>query len=89
MTSKHISNKKGLFALSPLVIFVAVYLVTSLAAGDFYKIPLSVAFLIASIYAIAISGGKTLAKRIDHFSRGASTSNLLLMLLKTLSCAAT
>lgn len=80
MTSKHISNRKGLFALSPLMVFVVVYLATSIAAGDFYKIPLSVAFLIASVYAIAISGGKTLAKRIDHYSRGASTSNLLLML---------
>ena len=57
MTSKHISNRKGLFALSPLMVFVVVYLATSIAAGDFYKIPLSVAFLIASVYAIAISGG--------------------------------
>ena len=62
------------------MVFVAVYLCTSLAAGDFYKIPLTVAFLIASIYAIGISGSIPLSKRIDHFSRGASTSNLLLML---------
>ena len=74
------SNKRGLFALSPLFVFVLAYLITSLAAGDFYKIPLSVAFLIASMYAIAISGGRPLAKRIDLFSKGASTSNLILML---------
>ena len=49
-------------------------------AGDFYKIPLTVAFLIASIYAIAISEGATLVGRIQHFTRGASTSNLILML---------
>lgn len=74
------SNKRGLYALSPLFVFIVAYLATSLAAGDFYKIPLSVAFLIASMYAIAISGGTPLAKRIDLFSKGASTSNLILML---------
>jgi Na+/H+ antiporter NhaC len=36
--------------------------------------------MIASIYAIAISGGFPLAKRIDIFSRGAGSSTLLLML---------
>ena len=74
------SNKRGLYALSPLFVFIVAYLATSLAAGDFYKIPLSVAFLIASMYAIAMSGGKPLSKRIDLFSKGASTSNLILML---------
>lgn len=74
------SNKRGLYALSPLFVFIVAYLATSLAAGDFYKIPLSVAFLIASMYAIAMSGGIPLSKRIDMFSKGASTSNLILML---------
>lgn len=74
------SNKRGLFALSPLMVFVVVYLALSIAAGDFYKIPLTVAFMIASVYAIAISGGVPIAKRVDHFSRGASSGNLMLML---------
>ena len=74
------SNKKGLFALSPLLVFVGTYLSLSLAAGDFYKVPLTVAFMVASVYAIAISGGLPLAKRVDRYSRGASTSNLMLML---------
>ena len=77
---KGMSNKKGLFALSPLFVFIVVYLVGSLIAGDFYKIPLTVAFLIASIYAIAVSSGSNLKGRIEHFTRGASTSNLILML---------
>ena len=74
------SNKKGLFALSPLMVFVAVYLSLSIVAGDFYKVPLTVAFMIASVYAIAINGGKPLTNRIDQFSRGASSGNLMLML---------
>ena len=69
-----------MFALSPLIVFVVIYLVISAIARDFYKVPLTVAFMIASIYAIAISGGFPLAKRIEHFSKGASTGSLILML---------
>ena len=74
------NHKRGLFALSPLIVFMVIYLVTSAVARDFYKVPLTVAFIIASIYAVAISGGFPLSKRIEHFSRGASTSNLIMML---------
>ncbi|MBR5061413.1 MAG: Na+/H+ antiporter NhaC family protein, partial [Prevotella sp.] len=75
-----VSNKKGLIALSPLLVFIALYLVTSIIAGDFYKVPIVVAFMTASIYAVAISGGFPLAKRIITYSRGASTENMMLML---------
>jgi Na+/H+ antiporter NhaC len=75
-----LNNKKGILALSPLVVFIVLYLVLSLIAGDFYKVPITVAFMIASIYAVAISGGYPLAKRINIFSRGAGASSLLLML---------
>lgn len=74
------SNKKGFIALSPLVVFILLYLVTSIIAHDFYKVPITVAFMICSIYAVAISGGLPLQKRIETFSRGASTGNLMLML---------
>lgn len=74
------SNKRGLLALSPLIVFIVLYLVSSLIAGDFYKVPITVAFMIASIYAVAISGSYPLAKRIDIFSNGASSNNLMLML---------
>lgn len=75
-----VSNKQGILALSPLIVFIVLYLAMSIIAGDFYKVPITVAFMIASIYAIAISGGFPLAKRIDIFSRGAGSSTLLLML---------
>ena len=74
------SNKRGFFALSPLMVFVAIYLVGSLLACDFYKIPLTVAFMAASVYAVAISGGITLKKRIEYYSKGAGGPNLMLML---------
>lgn len=71
--------KKGLLALSPLMVFVTLYLVTSLIARDFYKVPITVAFLAASVYAIAITHGK-LFKRINVFSRGAGTPQMMLMI---------
>lgn len=75
-----ISNGKGLYALSPLLVFIVLYLVTSIVAGDFYKVPITVAFLISSIYAVATSSSHVLPKRIEIFSRGAGSSNMMLML---------
>lgn len=74
------SNKKGLLALSPLLVFIALYLITSIIAHDFYKVPITVAFMISSIYAVATSWNFPLPKRIDMFSKGAGTSNMMLML---------
>lgn len=68
-----------MLALSPMLIFMAVYLAGSLLAGDFYKTPLTVAFLIASAYAIIITPKLTLKERINIFSRGAGNENLMLM----------
>lgn len=73
-------DRKGLLALSPLLVFILLYLGLSIIAGNFSRVPMTVIFLIASIYAIAISGRFTLKTRIDIYSRGASTPNLLLML---------
>ena len=66
--------------LSPLIVFVVLYLVTSIVAGDFYKLPITVAFMLSSIYAIAISRGMSLEKRIETFSRGAGQKNMMLMI---------
>ena len=70
----------GWFALSPLIVFLCVYLVSSIVAQDFYKIPISSAFLIASIYAMLITRNKSLEERIAAFSAGAGNSNVLLMI---------
>ena len=72
--------KKGLLALSPLGVFIVMYLVTSIIAGDFYKVPITVGFLVASMYAVIISGGIPLGKRIEIYSKGAGTSQMMLMI---------
>ena len=73
-------SKNGLIALSPLGVFIVLYLVTSIIAGDFYKVPITVAFMVSSIYAILIHGGRPLKERIDIFSRGAASGQMMLMI---------
>lgn len=68
-----------MLALSPFIVFMIVYLVGSLLAGDFYKLPLTVAFLIASAYAICITPKIKLKERVNIFSRGAGNENIMLM----------
>ena len=72
--------KRGLIALSPLLVFITFYLLTSILVHDFYKIPITVAFMVSSIYAIAIFSGKGLKQRIDLLSRGAATEQMMLMI---------
>ena len=74
-----INKIKGLLAISPVIVLLVVYLVGSIIAGDFYRIPIAVAFVVASVYAVAITGGEPLAKRIDAFSKGAADVRIMLM----------
>ena len=70
---------RGLLALSPLIVFLGVYLVSSFVAKDFYKVPVVAAFLLASAYALFITKGG-IDERVAQFSRGAGNSNVLLMI---------
>ena len=76
--------RKGLLALSPLILLIAmIALFTGYSAEESHKdtsLSLTVAFMISSIYAVAISGGMPIRKRIDTYSRGAGANNLMLML---------
>lgn len=75
-----IVNKPSAWALSPLVVFLCLYLVTSLIIDDFYKVPITIAFLVASVYAVAITKGLSLNDRILQYSAGAANKNIMLMI---------
>jgi Na+/H+ antiporter NhaC len=62
------------------MVFIVLYLVTSIIARDFYKVPITVAFMAASMYAMLISGGIPLRERIDIYSRGAAKGQMMLMI---------
>ena len=73
--------KEGRFlALTPLLLFLVLYLVTSLVMGDFYKMPIAVAFVVASVYAATLLRGKSIQERVEIFSAGASDQNILQMI---------
>ena len=61
------------------MVFLLVYVLSSLFVGDFGRVPVSSAFLIAAIWAVATTPGK-LRERINCFSKGAGDRNILLMI---------
>ncbi len=75
-----IVNKPNGWALMPLVIFLCLYLVTSIIVDDFYKVPITVAFLAASVYAVATTKGLNLNDRVMQYSQGAADKNIMLMI---------
>ncbi len=75
-----ISARKGLLALSPLIVFLLLYLFLSLAADDFYAVPLTVAFLAASLYSLFIIRGETISQRFSHLAEGAASPGVMQML---------
>ena len=80
--SKTVNNSRyisGWLALSPLAVFLCLYLVTSIVLKDFYKMPITVAFMFASVYALFTMRRLPLERRIEQFSVGASNKNILLM----------
>lgn len=76
----NITHRKGLLAVSPIIVFLLSYLAVSLSVGDFYKMPLAVALIIASIWAVLVTKQYTFSKRIDIFSREAGGQNVLYMI---------
>ena len=75
-----ITKQPSLWALSPLLVFLCLYLVVSLIVNDFYKVPITVAFLVSSVYAVCITGGLSLNDRIMQYSKGAADKNIMLMI---------
>lgn len=78
------SNKKGLLALSPLFLLIVLIVAFTVYSVDSShqdtSLSLTVAFMISSIYAVAISGGMPVRKRVETYSKGAGANNLMLML---------
>ncbi len=72
--------KANFWALVPLFIFFGIYLITSLIVKDFYKVPITVAFVISSVVAIGMTRDEKLSERVSRFSAGASDPNIMLML---------
>ena len=77
---EQITTRKGIIALSPIAVFLVLYLVVSIAINDFYKMPLALAFIVASLWGVMSIRRVPLSQRIEIFSRGAANSNVLYMI---------
>ena len=74
-----ISHGRGLRILSPLFVFFLLYVTTSVIVGDFYKMPVTVAFMAACAWAFVVCRPRSFSERIERFSRGAAHSNIMMM----------
>lgn len=68
------------WALAPLGVFLIAYVVISLLAGDFYKMPITVAFVLGCAVAVAMSRGP-LSVRLEQFCQGPANPNIMLMIV--------
>lgn len=76
-----VQTKSNAWALLPLWVFLIAYLAVSLLAGDFYKMPITVAFVLASVVAVVASKGGNITQKIESFCKGAADGNIMLMVL--------
>lgn len=74
------NHRRGILTLSPLIVFFLVYVVSSVTAGDFYKMPVTVAFIAAAVWAFAVCRPTALQRKTEQFSRGAAHSNIMMMI---------
>lgn len=71
----------GWLALSPLFVFIAIFLASSIYAHSFYLISITVPFVLASVYAVVITRRyESTSKIVSIFSEGAGHQNILLMI---------
>ncbi len=78
-TSKSLTKRGGL-SLTPLLVFFFVYVGGALWFGDFYKMPVSVAFLAAAAWAMTLFRDVPVAEKLQIISRGAAHRDIMMMI---------
>lgn len=68
-------------ALIPFIVFVIFYAGLSIWAQDFYKVPMPIAFIVASATAFLLNRKSSIDKKIDVYVSGMGDSNIMLMCL--------
>lgn len=78
-TPQKIGAIQGLVALSPLIVFLVLYLVTSILVNDFYAMPITVAFMVSAIYSVVITTKVSVEERVKIFTTGSANPNIISM----------
>ncbi|MBO5644435.1 MAG: Na+/H+ antiporter NhaC family protein, partial [Lentisphaeria bacterium] len=70
----------GVISLVPFAIFAVFYLGLSLASGDFYRVPMIIAFIVASASAFVLHPIK-LDDALNVYTKGMGDANIMMMCL--------
>ncbi|MED4044976.1 Na+/H+ antiporter NhaC family protein [Priestia aryabhattai] len=69
------------WALLPLGVFLVLFVGSGIIAGDFYKLPVLVAIIIAAIVALAMNRKDSLNVKVERFAKGAGHPDIIIMVL--------
>lgn len=72
-------QKENGWALLPLGVFLALFVGSGIITGDFYKLPVLVAIIVAAIVALAMNRKETLNAKVERFAKGAGHPDLMIM----------
>lgn len=76
------SNSKGnVLALLPLGIFLILFIGSGIISGDFYKMPVLVAFIISTSIAFLINKKASFSTKLEVFCKGGGNKDIILMLM--------
>lgn len=75
-------NEKGNpWALLPLGLFLILFVGSGIITGDFYAMPVLVAFLLASIAAFMFNRNERFNDKVAIFCKGAGNENIIMMVM--------
>ncbi|MDR0140251.1 Na+/H+ antiporter NhaC family protein [Metabacillus idriensis] len=66
-------------ALLPLIIFLALFVGSGIITGDFYKMPILVAIIIAAGAALMMNRKETFTSKVESFAKGSGHPDLMIM----------
>lgn len=72
-------TKANGWALLPLVIFIGLFVGSGIITGDFYKMPILVAILVAAAAALIMNRKESFTSKVESFSKGAGHPDLMIM----------
>lgn len=76
------SKKKGsVIGLLPLGLFLVMFLGAAAVTGDFYKMPVLVAFFIVSGVALAMNKNRSFNDNVELFAKGAGHVDIMIMVI--------
>lgn len=78
---ERIKGTKGLLAISPLLVFLAIYTTSGIVCGDFYAASIIVSFLVSCLYAMMIMRGRSIESRFEVLAKGAAKKDIMTMVL--------